>query len=94
MTAPSISYQRQTPESSVVFGLGRTWNRLDVDLQAKWQSQFDDFSINGQSLQQQPVDVPNYVTVNARVGYRLNPHVTLSALAEQLNRQRITESAW
>ena len=91
--APSVSFQRQTPVNSVIIGLGHTWRRLDVDFQAKWQSRYVDTAIQSDSLVERPVYVPNYITVNARVAYRINPHVTLSAVAEQLNGQRITEQA-
>ena len=92
LSAPSISYQRQTPTHSVILGAGYSWRRLEIDTQARWQSHIQDFSENLATYTVQPVTVPNYITVNARVGYRLTDHFTLSLLAEQLNEQRLTET--
>lgn len=33
----------------------------------------------------QPVEVPNYVTLNARIAYRIAPRVQLSFVAQQFN---------
>lgn len=37
--------------------------------------------------------MPNYITVNLRVGYHLTDHATVSVVAEQLNQQSIVETA-
>ncbi len=91
--APSVSYQRQTPMHSVILGAGYTWHQVEIDLQARWQSQIQDFTLNTVTYLAQPVLVPNYVTLNVRVAYRLDDHTTVSALAEQLNQQSIVETA-
>jgi hypothetical protein len=41
----------------------------------------------------QPVTVPNYITANVRVGYRIIPYATVSLLAEQSNQHGIDETA-
>ena len=91
--APSVSYQRQTPTHAVILGVGYTWNRLEIDSQARWQSAIQDFAFNSATQMAQPVIVPNYITVNLRVAYRLNDNATVSALAEQLTQQSIVETA-
>lgn len=86
--APSISYQRQTPVHAVILGAGKTWGRLDLDGQARWQSHYQDFSFDPQSFTMQSVTVPNYVTVNARIAYRVTDGLTLSATGDQLLQHR------
>ena len=93
LVAPSVGYQRQTPTSSVILGGGYTWRRLECEAQAPWQSHFEDYTFDPKTFTTGPVLVPNYVTLNARVGYRINDHVTLSVVAEQLNQHSIAESA-
>lgn len=92
LTAPSVSYQRQTPTHTIILGGGYTRNRLEIDAQARWQSHYEDYSQEPDSLTPL-IDVRNYVTVNARIGYRLAPNVTIALTAEQLNQQRIAETA-
>lgn len=93
LTAPSISYQRQTPASSVVATFGYSWQRFDIDAAARWQSRFQDFAADMNTLQIEPVTVSNYVTLNGRLGYRVTNWLSLSLTGEQLDRQRQIESA-
>ena len=92
-SAPSVSYQRQTPTQSVILGGGYRWGRFDLDGQARWQSHFDDFAFNTTQNEVGEVSISNYVTVNARLAYHVNDQVTASLLAQQLNQQSIVESA-
>ncbi len=92
-SAPLVSYQRQTPTHSIIAGAGYTWKRLEIDTQARWQSHIEDFTANLATTMIEPVTVPNYITVNVRVGYRVTDRVTVSVLAEQLNQHTIVETA-
>jgi iron complex outermembrane receptor protein len=92
-SAPSVSYQAQTPTSTVIVGGGYTWNKLELDAQARWQSHFQDFTFDYAAYAIQPVTVPNYITVSARAGYHLTDHLTVSLAVEQLNQQTLMESA-
>ncbi|MGI4802755.1 MAG: TonB-dependent receptor domain-containing protein, partial [Janthinobacterium lividum] len=92
--AASANYQRQTPVSSVLAGAGTSWRQLDLDLQARWQSHYEDSSPGGtMTLAAQPVVVPNYITVDARLAWRLTQRVTVSLVGNQLLRQRVMETA-
>jgi outer membrane receptor for ferrienterochelin and colicins len=93
LSAPSISYQRQTPTESVILGGGYRWGRFDFDGQARWQSHFNDFAFNPLLNATGEVRIDNYLTVNARLAYHVNDQVTVSVLAQQLNQQSIAESA-
>lgn len=87
LTAPSVSYQRQTPVHAVIVGGGWSWDRVDVDAQLRWQSRYQDFRLNESLQTALPVTVPNFVTANVRFAYRLTDTVVASLTAEQLNRQ-------
>ncbi len=91
--APSVAYEMQTPTHSVTAGLGLTWRDLELDAAAKWQSGFSDFRANRTTRRFDIFEVPDYLTVTARAGYRLGEAATLSLTAEQLNATRLTVSA-
>ncbi|MGI4746351.1 MAG: TonB-dependent receptor plug domain-containing protein [Janthinobacterium lividum] len=93
LNAASISYQRQSPTHSVILGAGYSWGRLDLDMQARWQSHIQDFTVDPTTSITMPVTVPNYITMNVRVGYRLTNQITTSLLVEQLNQQSLAETA-
>lgn len=54
-----------------------------------WQSSFLDVRAAPGLAPLELVKINNYVTFNARVGYRLTEHVTLAATAQQLNEPRL-----
>lgn len=91
--APSVAYELQTPTHSVTAGLGYSWKGLEVDAMARWQSNFTDFYSDIASGRLSRVEIPDYVTVNARVGYRLGDGATVSLTAEQANAARQTTAA-
>lgn len=86
-TAPSVSYESQTPVHAVIVGGGWTWDRFDVDAQVRWQSRYQDYRLGGSGLAVQPVPIPNFVTANVRFAYRLTDTAVASLTAEQLNQQ-------
>ena len=89
---PNFDYRRGTPQHSVILGGGYSTGQWEIDAQSRWQSSFQDFKASSATLSFLPVEVPNYFTFSARVGYRLTEHLTLSVTAEQFNISRI-ESA-
>jgi hypothetical protein len=64
-----------------------------MDLLGRWQSSYLDFQDSAASIQLQPIEVQNYVTLNARVGYRLTDHVIAAVTAQQFNVSRIMQAA-
>ena len=93
LAAPSVSYQRQTPTSSVIIGGGYSWRRFDFDAHLRWQSHYDDFRLVIADLAFKEVTVPNYVTLDTRIGYRVTDRIDVAVLAQQLNRRSIVETA-
>jgi len=77
----------------VVGGIGYSREKWEADLQARWQSSFQDYRPIDSTFYLQPVMVDNYVTLNARIGYHLTDHVTLALSAQQFNTSRLYQSA-
>lgn len=80
-----------TPDHAVVLGGGYSIGRWSFDGGGRWQSRFRDYRIEGTGLA--PVDIANYVTLNARVGYRINRILTVSGWAEQFNVSHLQATA-
>jgi iron complex outermembrane receptor protein len=87
-----LDYAHGSPESVVDAGLGYSWDRFDADAQARWQSQFVDFepTVGGGA---EPFTVDDYVTMNARIGYRITDSLTLAVTGDELLQSRIFETA-
>ena len=94
LVTSTIDYARSVPRNVVIAGIGYTRDRLEMDLLARWQSSYRDFQIapiGGFLLQ--PVEVRNYMTLNARVGYRLTDNFTVAVTAQQFNVSRLLQTA-
>ena len=96
-TGPAIVstelYTRSVPEHVVIVGAGFSRDQWEADLMARWQSSF----VDTRSILGTPplrfVVVNNYVTVNARIAYRLTNQVTLALVARQLNSASLVTTA-
>lgn len=86
------AFQGSTPRHTVDFGIGYGLDRWEFDLLGRWQSQFTDY-IYTVTYGYQPVTLPDYVTLNAHVGFRATDWLTLGATAEQFDEARIRERA-
>jgi len=89
----AVDYAASVPRHVVTAGLGYSRGDWEADAVARWQSSFRDFGSNGVGFALVPVTVHNYVTVNARVGYRLTEHLTLALTGQQLNAANLTTVA-
>ena len=79
------NYQQGTPTHVVVLGSGYTYGRWEFDVQSKWQSWFLDYRPAWGTGMLEPVRIGNYVTADARIGYRVTDHVTIALSADQFN---------
>jgi hypothetical protein len=77
--------------SIAILSGGCTWEKLEVDIQGRWQSRFTDYQSTFAGLT--PVYISDYITSLMRVGYNLADHVTLALTAQQFNQSRLVESA-
>jgi iron complex outermembrane receptor protein len=89
---PSVQsrYASGTPAHAVVFGLGYSLQKWEFDAQGLWQSSYTDVTLG--RFGPQPVIIGNYVTFNARIGYRVTDYLTLAGTAQQLNASQLRES--
>jgi len=93
-SAPPVipfNFNNATPVSAIDFGVGYTWNKIEADLQGKWQSSYTDYA--GESIGFVPVNIKNYVTLNARIGYNVTPHLTVAVAGSQLASSQLNETA-
>lgn len=86
-------YQHGTPTHVVVLGGGYSRGPWELNGQARWQSRFRDYRGDPSQNTLSPVEIPNYVTVNSRIAYKLTDNLTLALSAAQLNRSRLLQAA-
>ena len=93
-SAPPVipfNFNNATPVSAIDFGAGYSWNKFEADLQGKWQSSYTDYA--GEGIGFVPVNIKNYVTLNARIGYNVTSHLTVAVAGSQLASNQLNETA-
>jgi iron complex outermembrane receptor protein len=91
--ANPVDYARSVPRHVVIAGIGYGIGRMELDLTGRWQSAYRDFRATGEGFVLQPVEVRNYLALNARVGYRLTDTMTMAISAQQFNVSRLMQTA-
>jgi iron complex outermembrane receptor protein len=86
-----LDYDAGSPAHVIDAGLGYSWDRFDVDAQARWQSRFFDYNPGVYGAQRFRID--NYTTLSARIGYRVTDELTFAVSGEQLLESQIFEAA-
>jgi iron complex outermembrane receptor protein len=87
-----FDFNTATPTSVIDFGLGYTIGKWEADAQGKWQSRFTDYN-KSISRVFYPVNINDYVTLNARLGYSVTPRLTLAVAGQEVTAPQIDESA-
>jgi iron complex outermembrane receptor protein len=77
-----------TPLHEIILGAGYTWGRLEMDVAGKFQTGYTDYGTNAYGMVV-PVPVPAYVTLNARIGYKVTDFLTLSGVLQQFTVSRL-----
>src|SRR5262249_11349380 len=85
------AFEGSTPHHEVKGGLGYSWGRLELDLLARYQSQFLDYRFVGGAYR--PVPPSDYVTATAHAGYRPLEALYLGLTLEQLNQSTLYQRA-
>lgn len=93
--ATPYDFNNATPTSSIVFGIGDSWNKFEADLQGKWQSRYTDVTaaIGGAGLVYEPKVISNFITLDARIAYNVTPHLVLAVAGTQLQSSQTIVSA-
>jgi outer membrane receptor for ferrienterochelin and colicins len=89
----AIDYAASVPRHVVDGNLGYTWGRVELDLQARWQSSYIDYRGTGTSIYLEPIEVRNYLTMNGRAAYKLTDSLTLSLTGQQFNTSHLYQTA-
>jgi iron complex outermembrane receptor protein len=87
------NFAEGTPTHVIVLGGGYSVGRWELDGQSRWQSWFLDYRANPDDVTLQPIKVGNYLTIDARAGYRLTDNVTVALSAQQFNVSSLLVSA-
>jgi outer membrane receptor for ferrienterochelin and colicins len=87
-------FNNSTPVSAVIFGAGYSWNKVEADLQGKWESRYTDIIANYVGgTQFVPKTISNFVTIDARIGYNVTPHLVVAVSGSQLQSNQTIVSA-
>jgi len=92
-------FQHGTPTHVVVLGGGYSVGKLELDVQGRWQSRYRDYRLSTaaitatSTIAAAPLEIANYVQVDARACYRVTDHLTLALTAQQFIAQRLVQSA-
>jgi TonB dependent receptor-like, beta-barrel len=87
-TSP-VNYAHAVPQHVVVGRIGYTVDKLQLDLMGRWQSNYSDYRALGVGTVLQPVVVPNYVSLTARVAYPLTDNLLVAVVAQQFNAAQV-----
>ena len=88
-----VEYAHSAPEHVIIGGIGYSRGKWETDLLGRWQSSYQDYRLNADRSALLPVTIDNYVTLDARVGYRLTETVLVSLSAQQFNQSTLVETA-
>lgn len=101
-----VDFVQTTPKYVGTFGVGKTLGDFEFDLMGKWQSQFKDWTPisqlgrpggpggpGGGTPAAKFMNVPSYLTMTARIGWKISDNFTLAVTAAQFNKKNVYEGA-
>lgn len=83
---------RQTPQHVVIGGLDYHHGRWSTGFDLRWQSSYEDRTLNAVTGGVISRQIENYVTANLHAAVSIGPHFNLSGIVEQLNASHIIET--
>ena len=90
---PWLDFQQGTPTHVVMLGGGYSWGRFEADASGRWQSTYRDYRADTRTNAIAPLDVPDYLQLSARLGYKLTEGLTFALTADQFNVSRLVQTA-
>ena len=88
-----VDYDHSAPSHVVIGGIGYSADKWELDLMGRRQSSDVDYRLDPTRTMLLAENVDNYVTMNARIGYRVTEHVTVAVTAQQFNAPYLAETA-
>lgn len=88
-----INFQRQTPVNTIIGGFEYMLGPVEFSAHARWQSHYQDIAADFSTLQLRNVKIKDFVTLNARVGWKIDKHFALSLSGQQLGDSRLRETS-
>lgn len=85
----ALDFNRTMPKYLLTFALGKTWGDFEADVEGKWVSESQDWAPVW--LANTFVDVPDYLTMTARVGWKISDNFSLAVTAQQFNKENVYE---
>ena len=89
----TVDYAHSTPDHVLTGGIGYARDNWELDLRSRWQSSYLDFRLNPARTALNAVNIDNYITMNARIGYRVTDSLTVALTAQQFNQSQLVETA-
>ncbi|MCH4090915.1 TonB-dependent receptor plug domain-containing protein [Acetobacter sp.] len=89
----AINFQRQTPVNTVIGGFEYVLGQVEFSAHARWQSHYQDVAADFSTFQLKDIKVKDFVTLNARVGWKIDEHFRLSLSGQQLGDARLKETS-
>jgi outer membrane receptor for ferrienterochelin and colicins len=87
------NFARGTPTHVVVLGGGYTYGPWEFDVQSRLQSWYVDYRYALGTATLETVKIGNYLSADARIGYRLTDNVTVALSSQQFNVSHLTVTA-
>ncbi|WP_173570675.1 TonB-dependent receptor plug domain-containing protein [Acetobacter conturbans] len=91
--ASMVNFQRQTPVNSVIGGFAYKLGQVELSAHARWQSHYQDVSADFSTFRLNNIEIKDFVTLNARVGWQFDKHFLLSLSGDQLGASALQETS-
>lgn len=88
-----INFQRQTPVNSVIGGFDYTLGPVQFSAHARWQSHYQDVAADFTTFRLRNIKVKDFVTLNARVAWKIDKNFLLALSGQQLGASQLKETS-
>ncbi len=88
-----FDYMKGTPRHVIILGGGYARDKWELDVLARWQSEYRDYFRPNLVLPPQTMLIHDYITVSARAAYKVRESLVLAVSAQQLNAATLRTTA-